>query len=126
VARVRGRLVVGMTRDATEGRIVSRVDVASAARDPHAWNMSAGVNGEECVVEGCSRPGGRVVASCARCRETSRYMVRTSGARVLRLVARITVRGCGGEVPVDVATGAGHGGMCSCQRKHSLAVVERG
>ena len=51
-------------------------------------------------------------------------MIRICGALIIRLVAGVTVRWRSGKLAVNVATGAGHGGVRAGQREGGGVVVE--
>ena len=113
---------------ALEHRIVVRVRVARGAN-----TVGVAVGDREArvlrVIEGCSRPRGRVVAGLACSREELRLR-RVTGVRrvvVIGLVASDAGRGQRSVVTVDVAVGAlpRRNRVRSRQRESSVGVVER-
>jgi hypothetical protein len=83
-------------------------------------------NREPGVIERRTQPRGRRMTGLARGREPRSHMVRIGGSAVIRLVTRIAVRGRAGELTVDVATRAGHGGVGARQGKAGGVVIESG
>ena len=98
--------------------------MASTACNPYVLVVRPGKDGEPGVIECRARPCRGVVARLARGREAGGNVVRVGRARVQRFVARIAVRGSGGEVTVYMATGASHRGVRSGQRERCVVVVE--
>jgi len=105
---------------ALEHQIVAWIGVAGGA---HAIG-SAVIGREPGVIEGRSQPAGCVVASGTRRRKSCRRVVRIIGSRVIRLVARIAIRGQAGVVVVHVALSAGNLRVESGQRERRVVVIE--
>lgn len=120
---IRVRLAVRVTVDAGEGGVIGRINVARSARSPHA-GMRAGINREPGVIKGGSCPRSGVVAQRAGGGEGRRGVVGISGALIIRLMAGVAVRGRSRKLAVNVATGAGHGGVRAGQREGCGVVVE--
>ena len=125
VAGIRFRLIVGMTRDAGEGRVIGGIRVACAARHPHILVVRPRINGEPGVVERGPGPGRRVMARLASGGERRRRVAGISGAGVIRSVAGIAVRGSRREIAVDVAAAACHRGVRSSQGECCVVVIKR-
>jgi len=82
------------------------------------------IGGEPGVIEGRSQPAGCVVASGTGCRKSCGRVVGIIGSRVIRLVARIAIRGQAGVVVVHVALSAGNLKVESGQRERRVVVIE--
>lgn len=82
------------------------------------------IGGEPGVIKGRSQPAGCVVASRTGRRKSCRRVVRIIGGHVIRLVARIAVRGQAGVVVVHVALSAGNLNVESGQRERRVVVIE--
>lgn len=110
--------------NAREYGVICRIHVAVGTSGPSAC-MRARVDWEPAVAKRCTSPGGRTVTGIARGGELRSNVVRVCGARVISLVARITVcrRSCVNAVYVAIRTRDVH--VCSGQREAGLAVVER-
>ena len=57
--------------------------------------------------------------------ESGGNVIRIRDARVIGLVTRVTIRGSTGIFASNVATCAGHGGVCPRQRKRRVGVIKR-
>lgn len=122
---VRIRLAVRMAVDTGESRVIRRIDMAGGAGRPHS-GVRAGVNREPGVIESGPRPRSCVVAQRAVGGEGCCHVVGIGGALVILLVAGIA--GCrrSYELIINVATGAGHGGVRAGQGEAGQVVVKAG
>ena len=77
------------------------------------------------MIERCSCPRCRRVARRACSWEPRRRVVWISRAGVIRLMARVAIRGYRGVVVVHVAIGAGHRGVRPSQRERRVVVIKR-
>lgn len=75
-----------VARDARKDRVVRSIDVTVGTGHPFAI-VRSGVNGEPCVVEDRSQPGGRRVTGGAGCRKVGGLMVWIGRSQVIGLVA---------------------------------------
>ena len=125
VVRIGIGLAVGVAVDAGERGIICRIDVAIPARTPDSGVRSR-INREPGVIEGGTRPRGGVVAQRAGGGERRRDVVGVGGALVILLVAGVAGRGRVCVLPVDMATGAGHGGVRPGQGEAGGVVIEAG
>ena len=118
-----GRVVTTMTGGALEDRIVGSTGVARRA---HARRIAV-VHIEPRVIERGARPGGGVMAGSAGGGEYRRrgLMDRIGRPVVIRHVATVTIGGRGGEIVVDMATGASHRQVRAGQREGRGGVRER-
>src|SRR5215469_3732538 len=105
-----------MASDATEDRVVGRVDVAIGAGGPFALVRSR-VDGEPGVIERGAQPGRGVMTYAAIGREVRGNVIGILHAGVVGLVARVAIGRRTGEAPADVATGAGNAGVSAGQRE---------
>ena len=83
------------------------------------------VGGEPCVIERRARPRRCRMAGRAGSREPRRRVVWVSRAGVIRLMARVAIRGHRGVVVIHMAIGARHGGVRSGQWERRVVVIER-
>ncbi len=97
--------------------------MTSSAGSPHS-GMRAGINREPSVIKGRPRPRCGVVAQRAGGGEGRRRVVGIGGALIIRLVTGEAVRGRSCKLPVDMATGAGHGGVRAGQREGRGVVIK--
>jgi len=125
VVGVRIRLAVRMAVDAGESGVIRRIDMAGAAGRPYP-RVRAGVNREPGVVESGPRPRSCVVAQRAGGGEGCRHVVGIGGALVILLVAGIAGRRRSCELIINVATGAGHGGVRAGQGEAGQVVIKAG
>jgi hypothetical protein len=104
-----------------------RVVVVGMARGARNGCMRSG-QGERrvVVVEYRTSPGSRRVARSACRRETRGGMIGIGCPGVVRLVARIAIRGNGFVVAIGVAGSARHGRMCTGQWEYRRMVKGRG
>lgn len=124
VVGVGARLIVCVTCDAGKDLVVARIGVAIGASGP-CVRVRSGIDGELAVSGRRARPTGGGVTCGAGCRVIRRGMIRIVGCLILRLMARIAVRGRAGIHIIDVAGGAGHGDMGARKREGGVVVVER-
>lgn len=101
-------LRLGVAIRALEDRIVVRIRMADRANS--VGGVASMAHGEPRVVERCSRPCRRVVASrTGGCENSWRgAMNRVRGRVVIRFVAAVAVGGQRGVVVIYVTAGAGH------------------
>ncbi len=98
-----GLISMFMATQTRENQIVLRIRVARIARGRPAVCLR-----EPRVVEGCTQPACRRVASLAGVREARRGVVRIRRVVVIRLVAAYASRIRDLVVAIDVALRAGH------------------
>src|SRR5579859_3188398 len=125
VVWIRRCRVYGLMAAVAIGRRAREVVVHVAARASHAGVCTGQRERGLTVIEGRSRPRGRVVAHRTILRESGGRMIRVRRALVLRLMTRITGRAQVREVVIDVAGGASDAGVCTRQRKWCAVVIER-
>ena len=100
------------------------IDVAADAR--YSRMRSGQREGRVVVIEDRSGPRCRCMACSARGWEASRHVIWIGRSCEVCLVAGIAIRRRPGEHIIDVAAGAGHGGMCARQWEGRVVVIEDG
>jgi hypothetical protein len=105
---------------ALENRIISRISVTSRADTIRAPVFER----EPSVIESCPLPTTSGVAGRAGSRELCSRVVWICRALIVRLVARVTIRGHGGVIVVHVTARARRSSVGARQREWRVVVVE--
>ena len=123
VVAIRRGLVVCVTGDTREDRVIRGVRVTIGAGCPFA-RVSSGVDREPRVIERRAQPGRGVMASCARRRESRRDVVGAGYVRIVRLVTGIAIGRSARVAAADVTAGARNLDMRTRQWERGICVIE--
>jgi hypothetical protein len=116
VVGVRGRLVVRVTRDAREHRVVRGIGMAVGTTGPSA-GVRARVDREFRMRECGPCPSDGCMASLASGGECGGNVVRIGDPGVVSLVARIAIGRSAGVLARNMAKSTGNGGVCASERE---------